>query len=112
MKKDPKIFLKHIIESIEAIESRLAKITKEEFEKNITIQDAVIRRIEIIGEAVKNLPAEFKRNHLGIEWRKIAGMRDKLIHEYFGISLNIVWTTARRDLPKLKKQILGLLEKF
>lgn len=112
MKKDPRIFLKHIVESIEAIEGHLVEITKEEFGKNLTIQDAAIRRIEIIGEAVKNLPTEFKRNHPEIKWREIAGMRDKLIHEYFGISLNIVWTTVKRDLPKLKNQIVELLEKF
>jgi len=112
MKKDPKIFLRHIIESIEAIESHTNKITKEKFSENLTVQDAVIRRIEIIGEAVKNLPAEFKKNHPEIEWREIAGMRDKLIHEYFGISVNIVWTTVKKDIPKLKKQIRELLEKF
>jgi len=112
MKKDPKIFLMHIIESIEAIESHTNKITKEKFSENLTVQDAVIRRIEIIGEAVKNLPAEFKKNHPEIEWREIAGMRDKLIHEYFGISVNIVWTTVKKDIPKLKKQIRELLEKF
>lgn len=90
MRKDPKIFLNHIIESIETIESHTNKISKEKFSRNLTVQDAVIRRIEIIGEAVKNFPPEFKRKHPEIEWREIVGMRNKLIHEYFGINLNVV----------------------
>jgi uncharacterized protein with HEPN domain len=110
MRKDPKIFLKHILESIEAIEKHTKKIPKEKFSKNITVQDAVIRRIEIIGEAVKNLSAEFKKKHHEIEWREIAGMRDKLIHEYFGVNLHLVWHTTKKDIPKLKKQISELLK--
>ncbi len=111
MKKDPKIFLSHILESIKTIEKHTKKITKETFSKDITIQDAVIRRIEIIGEAVKNLPLNYKGKHSEIEWREIAGMRDKLIHEYFGVNLNVVWRTINKDIPQLKKQILELLKK-
>lgn len=112
MKKDPKIFLSHILESIEAIEKHVKKMSKEKFSKNITIQDAVIRRIEIIGEAVKNLPQDYKRRHTEIEWREITGMRDKLIHEYFGVNIGVVWHTVKTDIPQLKKQIAELLEKF
>lgn len=111
MRKDPKIFLSHILESIKAIEDHTRKTSKEEFSRNLTVQDAVIRRIEIIGEAAKNLPSEFKRKHREVEWREIVGMRNKLIHEYFGINLNVVWTTLKKDIPKLKKQISELLEK-
>lgn len=112
MKKDPKIFLKHIQESIEKIEKHTKGMSEDKFENDIKTQDAVIRRIEIIGEAVKNLPLEFKKKYSEIEWREIAGMRDKLIHEYFGINLDMVWEVIRKDIPKLKKQILRLLEKF
>ena len=112
MKKDIKIFLTHIIESIEAIDIHVKKISKEEFSKDLTIQDAVIRRVEIIGEAVKNLPAGYKIRHIEIEWREIAGMRDKLIHEYFGVNLDVVWYTIKKDIPKLKKEILELLKEF
>lgn len=112
MKKDPKIFLSHILESIELIENHTKAISKEKFFKNITVQDAVVRRIEIIGEAVKNLPSDYKRKHPEVEWREITGMRDKLIHEYFGVNLNVVWRTIKKDIPQLKKQISKLLEKF
>lgn len=112
MKKKPEIFLRHILESISAIETHIKRISKEKFFKNITAQDAVIRRIEIIGEAVKNLPSDYKRKCTEIEWNEIIGMRNKLIHEYFGIDLNTVWWTVKKDIPKLKKQISELLKKF
>lgn len=108
--KDNKIFLEHIIESIDAIEFHTKKISKEKFSKNITIQDAVVRRIAIIGEAVKNLPVDFRKKHTEIEWRDIAGMRDKVIHGYFGINYDYIWETVKKDIPKLKKKILVLLK--
>lgn len=109
MKKDPSIFLQHIQESIEYIEEHTKKFTKSQFVKNVKTQDAVIRRIEIIGEAVKNLPQNYKKQHTNITWREIAGMRDRLIHGYFGINLATVWKTVKHDIPKLKKQIVKLL---
>lgn len=112
MKKEPKIFLKHIQESIEEIENYARKISEDEFWEDAKTQDAIIRRIEIIGEAVKNLPLEFKRRHPEIEWHEIAGMRDKLIHGYFEIDLDIVFETVKKDIPKLKKQVTELLENF
>ena len=81
MKKDIEIFLKQIMESIEAIETYSDGITKDDFLKDAIIQDAVIRRLEVIGEAVKNLPLEFTSKHNEVEWDKIARMRDKLIHK-------------------------------
>lgn len=109
MEKDLKIFLKHILESVKAIENYTEKVSKEKFVKDTEKQDAIIRRVEIIGEAARNIPAKFKEKHREIEWREIIGMRDKLIHEYFGVSLNVVWDTVKNDIPKLKKQIKELL---
>ncbi len=112
MKKDPKIFIKHIIESIESIEKYTKGQTKENFPREKMMQDAVIRKIEIIGEAVKNLPSHFKKKYPKIAWRDIAGMRDILIHEYFGVNINVVWKTVQEDIPKLKKQITELYRKL
>ena len=114
MKKDPKIFLHHILESMMEIENHIRDISEEVFSRDVKTQDAVVRRIEIIGEATKNLPTSFKEEHPEVELREIAGMRDKLIHHYFGIKMDAVWKTSKEDIPKLKKQItkiLGSLEK-
>ncbi len=110
MKKDPKIFIDDIIESIEKIEKYTKGKTEDEFLDNDEIKDAVMRRLEIIGEAVKNIPDSFKNKHLEIPWKQIAGMRDILIHEYFGVIMERVWDTAKKDIPELKKQILKLLK--
>lgn len=109
MTKDPKIFLNHILESIVEIEDHVRDIPEEEFSRDVKTQDAVVRRIEIIGEAVKNLSSDFKKKHPEVEWREVAGMRDKLIHHYFGIEMSIVWETSKKDLPKLKKQVSKIL---
>jgi len=108
MKKDAKIFLAHILESIELIEAFLKNISKEEFIKSVQIQDAVVRRLEIIGEAAKNIPRSFRVKYPEIPWRKITGTRDIIVHEYFGVDLKLTFKIAKDDLPKLKKKILKI----
>jgi uncharacterized protein with HEPN domain len=110
MKKDPKIFIEHILECIERIEEYTRGITKEEFLSLGQVQDAVIRRIEVIGEAVKNIPDDIKRRYPDIPWREIAGMRDILIHEYFGVDLELTWKVAKEDIFELKKKMLKVKE--
>ena len=111
MKKNPLIFLEHILTNIELIEKSIKNLLRKDFENNRDVIDATIRRIEIIGEAVKNLPSEFTKKYSNVEWKKIVGMRDKVIHHYFGIDLDTVWKTIKEDIPKLKKQIREILEK-
>jgi uncharacterized protein with HEPN domain len=111
-KKDPRIFLEHILESINEIEKYVKNMPERKFMDDMKTQDAVIRRIEIIGEATKNLSNDFKRKNPKIEWREMASMRNKLIHEYFGVDLDLVWFVVNNDVPKLKKQIIKILEKF
>ena len=109
MKKDPKIFLQHIVESIELIEENARHLTKEKFFTDRTLQDAIIRRLEIIGEAVKNLPPSFKTKHDDIPWKQMAGMRDVLIHEYFDVDLSLTWSVIQRELPPVKEKLLLIL---
>lgn len=112
MKKDPKVFLEHILESIRLIEVYTDQVSKQDFFDSPQIQDAVIRRLEIIGEAVKNLPMELREKHLGVPWPQIAGMRDVLIHEYFGINLEMIWIAVKRDLPELKQKLLRIVKEL
>ncbi|MBU4190535.1 MAG: DUF86 domain-containing protein [Candidatus Thermoplasmatota archaeon] len=109
MKKDISIFLKHILESIERIEEFTKGISKEKFLDSVQLQDAVIRRLEIIGEAVKNLPPGFRKKHADVPWSEIARTRDKLIHGYFGVDLTLTWDIVKKDLPDLKKKIKKIL---
>lgn len=111
-KRNPRIFLEHILESIGEIENNVGKMSEGKFSRSITIQDATVCRLEIIGEAVRNLPDSFRKEHVKIPWKKIAGLRDILIHEYFGVDMGLVWKIAHKDLPKLKKQITNILKKF
>ena len=112
MKKDALIFINHIIDNIKNIEMFMNNISKEEFFKNREKQSAVIREIEIIGEAVKNLPLSFRKKYDNVPWIKIAGMRDKLMHHYFGVNLETVWKTVREDIPYLKKEISSIKKDF
>ena len=108
MAKDPIVYLLHINDSIVLIGKYINKINKKEFLSDPILQDAVMRRLEIIGEAVKNLPVSFKSKHKSVPWKKIAGMRDILIHEYFGVDLSVVWTTCKEDLPFLKAALMKI----
>jgi uncharacterized protein with HEPN domain len=110
MKKEPEIFIKHILESIEEIEKYTLKLSSADFLKSTIVQDASIRRLEIIGEAVKQIPAETRSSAKDIPWKQIAGLRNVLIHEYFGVDLRLVWKVIKNDLPDLKKNMLKLIK--
>lgn len=105
MKRNEKLFLEDILESIKNIELFTKGISKDSFIKNKEKQSAIIRQIEIIGEAVKNISEETKKKNSVIEWKKIAGSRDIFVHAYFGVNLDRIWNIIEIDLPKLKKEI-------
>ena len=109
MKRDLRLFIKDILENIEDIESFSECLTKQDFEENKLKQNAIIRSLEIIGEAVKNIPKSFRKRYPKVPWRDIAGLRDIMIHAYFGILLERVWGVIKKDLPVLKKQIKKIL---
>ncbi len=111
MRRD-RAYLKHILEAITNIEKFVEGLTKEGFFENVEKQYAVLRGLEIIGEATKNLSKDLKVKYREIPWRDIAGMRDKLIHEYFGVDLELVWVTIEDKLPEFKKQILKILKEI
>jgi uncharacterized protein with HEPN domain len=104
------VYLEHILDAISNAEQFVEGVTKEEFFENKEKQYAVLRALEIIGEATKNLSRDFKAKDREIQWRDIVGMRDKLIHGYFGINLNLVWETVKKNLPDLKRQTLKMLK--
>ncbi|MFQ6062916.1 MAG: DUF86 domain-containing protein [Methanosarcinales archaeon] len=112
MKRNMKLYLQDIWESILAIEEYTQSISEGEFYSNRQVQDAVVRRLEIIGEAVKNIDDNFRNKYPQIPWKKIAGMRDIIAHEYFGVKLDRVWDVVKRDLPHLKQQILSIMEEY
>lgn len=98
------------MDTISDIKKFVQGISEQEFFRNKEKQYAVLRALEIIGEASKNLSREMKDENSAIDWRNIAGMRDKLIHAYFGVNLPLVWETVKNDLPQLKKQASKMLE--
>jgi uncharacterized protein with HEPN domain len=101
-RRDSKLYLKDILDAIAKIEDYTKDLSFEEFSKNNLVVDAVVRNFEIIGEASKNIPEEIKAKYPDIPWKEMAGMRDKMIHEYFGIDLEIVWQTVKTRLSQLE----------
>jgi len=106
--KDDRIYLQHIRDAL----GRIVSYTtggRDAFLASPQAQDAVIRNLEIIGEAVKHLSAELRQRHPDIPWKRIAGMRDEMIHEYFGVDLTIVWNVVEQHIPPLRQMVDSLL---
>jgi len=106
--KDDRVYLIHVLECIQQIEEYTIN-GREEFMNSRLIQDAVIRNMEIIGEAIKRVSPGLRGQHPEIPWREMAGMRDVLIHDYMGVDLKIVWNVVSRNLAKIKDHLRGLL---
>ncbi len=112
MKREFLDYVEDIITAIEKAMEFIENINYEDFLKDDKTTSAVIRKLEIIGEAVKNIPNKVKRDYPKIPWKEMAGMRDKLIHEYFGVDLKRAWKTTKEDLPPLKLLLKEILKNW
>lgn len=109
MSFEPREFLRHILTETDYLLTASAGVTREQFDSDATLQRAVIRSLEIIGEASKRVPADLKLQHPDVEWRAMAGMRDRLIHDYFGVDLDLVWDVLQTKVAALQAQIQRIL---
>ncbi|GIW47697.1 MAG: DUF86 domain-containing protein [Deltaproteobacteria bacterium] len=111
MRRGDREFLMDILEACRRIKNYTKGLSYEVFLRSEEKQDAVIRNMEVIGEAVKHISYNLRNKYPEVDWKKVAGIRDKLIHFYFGISLEIVWTVIEKEIPKLEESVKRIMEK-
>ena len=112
MPRDSRVYLGDMLAAAERIRSYTVGLTYQDFLGDTRTVDAVVRNLEILGEAAKQVPESLRSRHPDIEWRKLAGLRDILIHGYFGIDLDIIWDIVDSKLPPLTKQLSTLIQQF
>jgi uncharacterized protein with HEPN domain len=109
--KDDTLYLRHILDAIDRIVS-YTSAGREAFRRDLKTQDAVIRNLQVIGEAAKRMSGETRASHPDVPWKDMAGIRDRVVHDYFGVSLDIVWDVVENHLPALREQLAELLSKY
>jgi uncharacterized protein with HEPN domain len=109
MSFEPRDYLRHILLEAEYLLDQSQGLSFERFAADETLRRAFVRSLKVIGEAVKNLPEEFRASHPEVDWRSIARMRDRLIHGYFGVDYELVWDVVQEKLPELKRNIQSIL---
>jgi uncharacterized protein with HEPN domain len=108
---DPDILLEDILTALDKIGRFTKALDKARFLEDERTIDAVVRNLEVVGEAVRQLPEPFKDSHPQVPWWQIAGLRNRIVHDYFGVDVEIIWQVVSENVPKLKKQIVDLLGK-
>jgi uncharacterized protein with HEPN domain len=104
-KRDPDLLIQDILEAVRKIDRFIAGLDHSAFLRDERTVDAVVRNLEVLGEAAKQLPDDFTSRHPNIPWNQIAGLRNRIVHDYFGLDLNIIWQIVHHDLPRLKAQL-------
>ena len=110
MSFEPRDYVRHILIEADYLIGRSAGLSFDAFAADETLRRAFVRSLEIIGEAAKKVPEDFRAAHPAVEWRAMAGMRDRLIHDYFGIDLELVWDVVQTRIPELRSHLLAILE--
>lgn len=109
MSKSPVEFLRHVVDEIVFLDKEVFSLGEERFMHDETLQRAAARSLEVIGEAIKQVPEDFRIAHADIDWKSFAGLRDKLIHHYFGVDYAIVWDVIVHELPELKTKLTSII---